>query len=90
MLPLRCDQSAWVMSDHNELEFTYEFFVIWFSYTVTVSNLVFFGQPCMNKYLHSKKRPACNNVVETGLNNILLPILFLVVNNIVQHCSAQC
>jgi hypothetical protein len=58
------------MSDHNELDFlriwmfTYEFFVIWFSYTVTVSNLVFFGQPCMNKYLHSKKRPACNNVVE--------------------------
>jgi hypothetical protein len=27
-------------------------------------------------------------LMKTGLNNILLPILFLVVNNIVQHCSA--
>jgi hypothetical protein len=32
----------------------------------------------------AKKRPACNNVDENRPKNILLPILFLVVNNIVQ------
>jgi hypothetical protein len=36
--------------------------------------------------------PCVTVLMKTGLNNILLPILFLVgVNNIVQHCSAvQC
>jgi hypothetical protein len=36
-----------------------------------------------------KIRPACNNVDETSLNDILLPILFLLVISIVQHCSGS-
>ena len=36
--------------------------------------------------LHSKKRTTCSGLMETALNNVVLPTLFNVVNNIVQHC----
>ena len=34
--------------------------------------------------LHSKK--ACSGLMKTALNNVVLPTLFNVVNNVVQHC----
>ena len=37
---------------------------------------------------HSKKRTTCSYLMETALNNVLLPTLFKVFNNIVQHCYA--
>ena len=44
-------------------------------------------QLCTNrKRLHSKKRTTCSGLMKTALNNVLLPTLFKVVNNIVQHC----
>ena len=36
--------------------------------------------------IHSKKRTTCSDLMKTALNNVLLPTLFKVVNNIVQHC----
>ena len=36
--------------------------------------------------LHSKKRTTCPGLMKTALNNVLLPTLFKVVNNIGQHC----
>ena len=36
--------------------------------------------------LHGKKRTTCSGLMKTALNNVVLPILFNVVNNIVQHC----
>ena len=30
----------------------------------------------------------CSRLLKTGCNNVVLPILFIVVNNIVQHCWA--
>ena len=33
------------------------------------------------KQLHSKKRTACSGLMKTGLNNVVLPTLFKVVNN---------
>ena len=36
--------------------------------------------------VHSKKRTTCSGLMKTGLNNVVLPTLFNVVNNIVQHC----
>ena len=36
--------------------------------------------------LHSKKRTTCSGLMKTALNNVVLPTLFNVVNNIVQHC----
>ena len=36
--------------------------------------------------VHSKKRTTCSDLMKTALNNVLLPTLFKVVNNIVQHC----
>ena len=36
--------------------------------------------------IHSKKRTTCSGLMKTALNNVLLPTLFKVVNNIVQHC----
>ena len=33
---------------------------------------------------HSKKRTTCSGLMKTGLNNVLLPTLFKVVNNIEQ------
>ena len=36
--------------------------------------------------LHSKKRTTCSGLMKTALNNVLLPTLFKVVDNIVQHC----
>ena len=33
-----------------------------------------------------QKRTTCSGRMKTGLNNVLLPTLFNVVNNIVQHC----
>ena len=38
--------------------------------------------------LHSKKRTTCSGLMETALNNVVLPTVFNVVNNIVQHCCA--
>ena len=38
------------------------------------------------EYLHSKKRTICSGLMKTALNNVLLPTLFKVVNNIVQQC----
>ena len=35
--------------------------------------------------LHSKKRTTCSGLMKTALNNVLLPTLLKVVNNIVQH-----
>ena len=34
---------------------------------------------------HSKKRTTCSGLMKTALNNVVLPTLFNVVNNIVQH-----
>ena len=34
--------------------------------------------------IHSKKRTTCSGLMKTGLNNVLLPTLFKVVNNIEQ------
>ena len=31
--------------------------------------------------LHSKKRTTCSGLMKTGLNNVVLPTLFEVVNN---------
>ena len=31
--------------------------------------------------IHSKKRTTCSGLMKTALNNVLLPILFKVVNN---------
>ena len=36
--------------------------------------------------IHSQKRTTCSGLMKTALNNVLLPTLFKVVNNIVQHC----
>ena len=36
--------------------------------------------------VHSKKRTTCSGLMKTALNNVVLPTLFNVVNNIVQHC----
>ena len=38
--------------------------------------------------VHSKKRTTCSGLMKTALNNVVLPTLFNVVNNIVQHCWA--
>ena len=38
--------------------------------------------------VHSKNRTTCSGLLKTALNNVLLPTLFNVVNNIVQHCCA--
>ena len=38
--------------------------------------------------LHSKKHTTCSGLMKTALNNVVLPTLFNVVNNIVQHCWA--
>ena len=35
-------------------------------------------------HVHSKKRTTCSGLMKTGLNNVLLPTLFKVVNNIEQ------
>ena len=40
----------------------------------------------LSDYIHSKKRTTCSGLMKTALNNVLLPTLFKVVNNIVQHC----
>ena len=37
-------------------------------------------------HLHRKKRATCSGLMKTALNNVVLPTLFNVVNNIVQHC----
>ena len=31
-------------------------------------------------------QPSCSGLMKTGLNNVVLPTLFNVVNNIIQHC----
>ena len=36
--------------------------------------------------VHSKRRTTCSGLMKTALNNVVLPTLFNVVNNIVQHC----
>ena len=36
--------------------------------------------------LHSKKRRTCSGLLKTVLFNVVLPMLFVVVSNIVQHC----
>ena len=36
----------------------------------------------------AKKRTTCSGLMKTALNNVALPTLFKVVNNIVQHCWA--
>ena len=37
----------------------------------------------MSRSVHSQKRTTCSGLMKTGLNNILLPTLFNVVNNTV-------
>ena len=39
-----------------------------------------------DSHLHTKKRTTCSGMMKTALHNVLLPKLFNVVNNIVQHC----
>ena len=39
--------------------------------------------------LHSKKWTTCSGLAKTALNNVLLPTLLKVVNNIVQHCYTR-
>ena len=39
-------------------------------------------------WIHSQNRTTCSGLLKTTLNNVLLPTLFNVVNNIVQHCWA--
>ena len=39
-----------------------------------------------NKSVTRQKIMTCSRLLKTGCNNIVLPILFIVVNNIVQHC----
>ena len=41
---------------------------------------------CTLIFLHSKNRTTCSGLLKTALNNVLLPTLFNVVNNIVQPC----
>ena len=36
--------------------------------------------------IHGKKLWLVQGLLKTGCNNVVLPILFIVVNNIVQHC----
>ena len=36
--------------------------------------------------VHSKKRTTCSGLLKTALFNVVLPTLFIVVNNIVQLC----
>ena len=43
---------------------------------------------CKGIPLHGKKRTSCSGLMKTALNNVVLPTLFNVVNNIVQHCWA--
>ena len=43
---------------------------------------------CLTAWVHSKKRTTCSGLMKTALNNVVLPTLFNVVNNIVQHCWA--
>ena len=38
--------------------------------------------------IHSKKRTTCSGLMKAAVNNVVLPTLFNVVNNIVQHCWA--
>ena len=33
-----------------------------------------------------QKIMACSRLLKTGCNNVVLPMLFIVVNNVVQHC----
>ena len=33
-----------------------------------------------------QKIMTCSRLLKTGCNNVVLPTLFIVVNNIVQHC----
>ena len=40
-------------------------------------------------YTHSKKWTTCSGQMKTALNNVLLPTLFKIVNNIVQHCYTR-
>ena len=35
-----------------------------------------------------KKRRTCSELMKTGMSNVLLVTLFIVVGNIVQHCLA--
>ncbi len=39
-------------------------------------------------YSTRQKIITCSRLLKTGCNNVVLPILFIVVNNIVQHCWA--
>ena len=43
---------------------------------------------CVFCCVHGKKRTTCSGLMKTVLNNVVLPTLFNVVNNIVQHCWA--
>ena len=36
--------------------------------------------------VHSKNEQLCSGLMKTAMNNVLLPTLFNVVNNIVQYC----
>ena len=54
--------------------------------TVGQSILVFISRDVIRCCdIHSKKRTTCSGLMKTALNNVLLPTLFKVVNNIVQH-----
>ena len=44
------------------------------------------GQKKPSFRVHSKKRTTCSGLMKTALNNVVLPTLFNVVNNTVQHC----
>ena len=42
----------------------------------------------LSSNIHRKKWTTCSGLMKTAMNNVLLPTLFNVVNNIVQHCWA--
>ena len=39
--------------------------------------------------VHSKKRTTCSGLMKTGLNNVVLPTLFKVVNNTEQFDESE-
>ncbi len=41
---------------------------------------------CLKELSTRQQIMTCSRLLKTGYNNVVLPILFFVVNNIVQHC----
>ena len=53
--------------------------------TVELANALVGGKHKTFTRIHSKNRTTCSGLLETALNNVLLPTLFNGVNNIFQH-----